>query len=83
MGGRNLLKVWPLKEAQIILSKLLHVNKLFFPSKNNFIKFIYKFNHRYVSNSSGKHDFYFSNDKRFIFKTEPRRTLKTFMKILE
>ena len=38
---------------------------------------------RYVSNSSGKHDFYFSHNKRFIFKTEPKRTMKTFLEMLE
>ena len=38
---------------------------------------------RYVSNSSGKHEFYFSNDRRYIFKTEPRRTMNTFLEMLE
>merc|ERR1712130_647055 len=38
---------------------------------------------KYVSNSSGKHDFYFTQDKRFIFKTEPKRTLTNFLYILE
>ena len=38
---------------------------------------------RYISNSSGKHNFYFSSDKRFIFKTETKETIKTFLGMLE
>ena len=37
----------------------------------------------YRTNSSGKHSFYISPDRRFIFKTEPQQSITFFLKILE
>lgn len=38
---------------------------------------------RYLSNSSGKHDFYLSHDRRFVFKTESSESISFFLQMLE
>merc|ERR1711981_261508 len=37
----------------------------------------------YKTNSSGKHNFFLSHDRRFIFKTEPLESVDFFLSMLE